>query len=84
MPKKGDVELRLSIVPVQFKDGSTSEARAEGIIAAWHCPCGEKLPLVGRAYFIYGHNCHTLCPHCNRKFRVHRDKQKRTEFVEEI
>ncbi len=79
-----DIKLNLFTVPVDLKDGSKLVARAEGIIAAWSCPCGEKLPLVGRAYFQFGHDCHTICPKCNRKFRVHRDKQKRTSSVEEI
>lgn len=80
----GDIRLRLFTVPVRFQDGSNSTARAEGIIAAWQCPCGEELPPVGRAYFQFGHDCHTVCPNCGRTFRVHRDAQKRTSFVEEI
>ena len=80
----GDTRLRLFPVPVRFQDGSTSTARAKGIVAAWHCPCGEELPLVGRAYFQFGHDCHIVCPACGRAYRVHRDAQKRTSFVEEI
>ena len=80
----GDIRLRLFTVPIRFQNGSRSTARAEGIIAAWQCPCGEELPLVGRAYFQFGHDCHTVCPNCDRTYRVHRDAQKRTSFVEEI
>lgn len=78
-----DIRLVLRTVPVRFLDGTTSTARAEGIIAAWLCPCGEALPLVGRAYFQFGHDCHTVCPNCQRVYRVHRDVNKRTSYVEE-
>ncbi len=79
-----DIELKLFTVPVTFRDGSISNARAEGIGAAWHCPCGEELPLVGRAYFQFGHLCHTVCPNWGRAYRVNRDANKRTSSVEEI
>lgn len=78
-----DIQLRLSVIKVNLKDGSTLNARAEGNIAAWLCPCGESLPLVGRCYFQFGHDCHTICPNCKRKYRVHKDKQKRSASVEE-
>ena len=80
----GDIMLRLRTVPVRFLNGTTSTARAEGIIAAWYRPCGEALPLVGRAYFQFGHDCHTVCPNCQRVYRVRRDTQKRTSLVEEV
>lgn len=80
----GDIMLILRTVPVRFLDGTTSIARAEGIIAAWHCSCGEALPLVGRAYFQFGHDCHTVCPNCHRIYRVRRDAQRRTSLVEEV
>lgn len=80
----GDIRLNLRTVPVRFRDGTTASARAEGIIAAWHCPCGETLPLVGRAYFQFGHDCHTMCPKCQSVYRVRRDAEKRASFVEEV
>jgi hypothetical protein len=79
-----DIRLKDYTVPVKFKDGSSSVGRAEGIVAAWQCQCGEALPLVGRAYFQFGHDCHTVCSACNRSYRVMRDQQKRTSAVEEI
>jgi hypothetical protein len=79
-----DIQLKLFKVPVQFRDGTQAEARAEGIIAAWSCKCDGGLPLVGRAYFQFGHDCHTVCPTCNRRYRVFRDPQKRACRVEEI
>ena len=79
-----DIKLELFEVPVTFRDETTSTARAEGIDAAWLCPCGDKLPLVGRAYFQFGHQCHTICPSCNRAYRVLRDEAKRTSCVKEI
>lgn len=79
-----DIRLVLRTVPVRFLNGKVSTARAEGIIASWLCPCGEALPLVGRAYFQFGHDCHTVCPNCNRVYRVFRDASKRTSYVAEI
>ncbi|MBA7505958.1 hypothetical protein ES706_04638 [subsurface metagenome] len=40
-----DIELNLFTVPVRWRDSSTSVARAEGNNVAWHCRCGDKLPL---------------------------------------
>jgi hypothetical protein len=40
--------LTLLQIPVQFLDGSVGVGRAEGTDAAWHCPCGDELPLIGR------------------------------------
>jgi hypothetical protein len=81
-----DITLKLFEVPVTFLDGSEAEARAEGLVASWHCKCGENLPLVGRAYFQFGHHCHTICPNeqCGRRYRVIRDANKRTCAVEEF
>ncbi len=79
-----DVELRLSEIPVRFLVGHQGSARAEGNNAAWLCACGDPLPLVGRCYFQFGHECHTICPSCNRTFRVARDERKRAIGVDEI
>ena len=80
----GDVALALDVVTVNFLGGGTAEARVEGNNAAWHCPCGHPLPLLGRCYFQYGHDCHTPCPHCDRVYRVIGDKKKRAVSVAEI
>ena len=79
-----DIRLKLFDVPVTFLDGTRAQARAEGLSAAWSCRCGGSLPLVGRAYFQFGHDCHTVCPSCSRRYRVFRDAAKRTERVEEF
>jgi hypothetical protein len=80
----GDVKLDLFVIPVEFADGSFAKARAEGNNAAWHCFCGEKLPLLGRCYFQYGHDCHTICPACSRRYEVRKDAQKRAKRVMEM
>ncbi len=79
-----DIELTLFTVPVTFADGSTATARAEGNNATWHCACGNPLPLLGRCYFQFGHDCHTVCPHCKRMYRVAKDAKKKAKAVEEI
>ena len=79
----GDIKLNLSIVPLTFADGTSAYARAEGNNAAWHCQCGQTMPLIGRCYFQFGHECHTVCPDCGRIYRVHGDQKKRAKAVEE-
>lgn len=79
-----DVLLNLYTVTVYFLDGETAEARAEGNNAAWHCQCEDSLPLLGRCYFQFGHDCHTKCPSCNKAYKVIGDKSKRTSQVIEI
>jgi hypothetical protein len=80
----GDVQLTLTKVPVTFADGSTAVARKEGNNAAWHCPCGQPLPLLGRCYFQFGHDCHTVCPDCGRRYRVNKGTDKTATSVEEF
>jgi len=81
-----DIKLKLFEVPLIFLDGTQAVARAEGLSDAWQCKCGDRLPLTGRAYFQFGHDCHTVCPNeqCNRRYRVFRDENKRTSRVEEF
>ena len=81
-----DIKLKLFSVPVVFRDGTTSQARAEGLSASWICKCQNPLPLIGRAYFQFGYDCHTVCPvdTCQARYRVFRDANKRTNRVEEI
>jgi hypothetical protein len=79
--KKGDVRLDLHQIPVEFSDQrSTGVAIAEGNNAAWPCSCGEQL--IGRCYFQFGHDCHTICS-CGRLFRVLGDDKKRAIRVRE-
>ena len=79
----GDIELKLGQAPVEFKDGTKGIARVEGNNAAWICRCGASLPLVGRCYFQFGHECRTVCPDCARTFRVLGDSKKRAVGVRE-
>jgi hypothetical protein len=76
-----DIQLKLFSVPVIFLSGVTTTARAEGNNAAWHCECGDSIALLGRCYFQFGHSCHTVCPTCNRKYRVIGDAKKRAANV---
>jgi hypothetical protein len=81
---KGDVRLKSHEIPVTFLDGSLGLARAEGNNAAWTCCCGASIPLVGRSYFQFGHECHSICPSCQRKYRVLSDARKRAAEVREL
>jgi len=79
----GDVKLTLTTIPVSYKNGQGGTARAEGNNAAWICACQNPIPLVGRCYFQFGHDCHTICPDCNKHYRVLKDKKKKAiEVVE--
>jgi hypothetical protein len=79
-----DVELKLSTVPVTFANGTKATARVEGNNAAWQCRCKKSsLPLLGRCYFQFGHDCHTVCPDCARSYRVTKDAKKKATGVEE-
>ena len=66
-----DFVLVLTTVPLLFLDGTQGVARAEGNNAAWTCFCGDSPPLVGRCYFQFNDTCHTVCPSCERRYRVH-------------
>jgi hypothetical protein len=39
---------------------------------------------LGRCYFQFGHDCHTVCPDCGRKYRVNKNAQKKAISVEEF
>ena len=32
----------------------------------------------------FGHDCHTVCPHCGSRYRVLRDANKKAQSVEEF
>lgn len=74
-----DHKLKLKSIPVEFADGHTTFARAEGNNAGWECECGT--PLIGRCYFQFGDTCYTECPDCSRVFRVKGDEKKRAVRV---
>ncbi len=78
----GDIRLKLKKIPVIFADGSQATARVEGNSAAWQCPCGQPLPLLGRCYLQHGHDCHTVCPDCGRSYRVNKDAKKAVSVEE--
>jgi hypothetical protein len=78
-----DIELKLGQAPVTFKNGNKGIARVEGNNAAWICICGAILPLLGRCYFQFGHDCHTVCPDCKRSYRVEGDTDKRAVHIRE-
>jgi uncharacterized Zn-finger protein len=81
--KKGDVQLDLGFVPIRFLNGIAAQARSEGNNAAWHCHCDQNALLIGRCYFQFGHNCHTVCPSCGSRYRVHGNAEKKAiEVVE--
>jgi hypothetical protein len=72
----GDVRLTLREIDIKTTDGVwCGTATAEGNNAAWTCECDRTL--VGRAYFQFGHQCHTVCPACGTRYRVVGDERKR-------
>jgi hypothetical protein len=60
---------KLKTVPLNLSnDTAGGLARAEGNNAAWLCPCGELLPLIGRAS---GNPAPvTECPRCGARYQV--------------
>ena len=74
-----DHELRLRAIRVEFTGGASTMGTAEGNNAAWTCECGALL--VGRCYFQFGHNCHTRCESCGRRYRVAADSRKKAVGV---
>lgn len=73
-----DFALKLTTVPVNFLAHPAGTARAEGNNATWLCCCGDLIPLVGRCYYQYNDTCYTVCPSCNRKYRVKGYKTAKT------
>jgi DNA-directed RNA polymerase subunit RPC12/RpoP len=60
------------IVNLIGRDGSRRQAVATGNNAAWLCPCGRVLPLLGRTGSLKGQSASTQvdCPDCHRHFFV--------------
>jgi len=84
-----DVPLRLFSVEVTLADGSSRAGRAEGNNASWMCVCGDPVPLIGRCYYQFNDTCFTVCPSCERRYRVHGARTsptggRQTTHVEEI
>lgn len=60
-------------IPLQLSDGPACEAVAVGNNAAWLCPCGRPLPLLGRTHDRPGEapaNYRVVCPGCNRQYII--------------
>ena len=79
---KGDVQLNLKNIPVEYLRGASTVAIAEGNNAGWDCQCGQAL--IGRCYFQFGHQCHTVCPSCSSVYRVMGDEKKRAVLVRQV
>lgn len=65
-------DLRLREIPLTLADGTIRRARGEGNNAAWLCPCGVELPLLGRC-FPAKHLPRAVCPECGRSYEVRPD-----------
>lgn len=59
-------------VRVHFSDGNQQTASATGNNAAWLCPCGRELPLIGRSGLAEGvtDGYRVDCPDCSRCYFV--------------
>lgn len=57
---------------LMLKSGEVKQAVATGNNAAWLCPCGRGLPLVGRSGSVKGvsENTEVECPSCGRAYFV--------------
>jgi DNA-directed RNA polymerase subunit RPC12/RpoP len=79
MPQKQET------VNLIFRDGTRSLAVATGNNAAWLCPCGRILPLLGRTGTLKGPSApmQVDCPDCDRRYFV-RPKNKDQGPVLEI
>src|SRR2546426_250342 len=74
-------DLKLRIIPVNFLDGSTSQARAEGNNAAWICQCSAPIPLLGRC-FPPAHPPETVCSDCGRRYAIQMSEKRPTSVAE--
>jgi len=59
-------------IPLILADGQERAAVRTGNNAAWMCPCGRALPLVGFSDVLESTSGTTAvdCPSCGRRFRV--------------
>ena len=60
------------LVPLILKTVENRQAVATGNNAAWPCPCGRALPLIGRSGQVKGvsENTRIECPNCGRAYFV--------------
>lgn len=72
------------LVPLKLKTGETIQAVARGNNAAWMCPCGRVLPMLGRSGSVKGpsENTSVKCPSCERCFFVVPDGYDQAAAVE--
>jgi len=72
-----------NIVPLVFSNGVQLVAVTTGNNAAWHCPCGYQLPLVGKSGNVAGPTPATevQCPFCNRRYFVVPDGHNRARVL---
>lgn len=75
-------------IALWLSDGATRPAAASSNMAAWMCPCGRELPLLGRSGPTSGPTSasEVACPQCQRRYFVHCDGLSggRVRMVEEI
>ncbi|HEX8279901.1 MAG TPA: hypothetical protein VF551_00875 [Chthoniobacterales bacterium] len=57
-------------IRVTFLDRTKAPARADQSVAAWICKCGDQVPLIGRCAERSVETVVTICPVCQRKYRV--------------
>ena len=60
-------------IPLQLRDGPARGAVAVGNNAAWLCPCGHLMPLLGRTHDSPGEapaNYCVICHGCGRAYVV--------------
>jgi len=65
------IEAVSDTIPVRLVDGEHGTARIVGNNAAWLCPCGDRLPLLG-TLFPPPRRPITVCPGCGRRFELYR------------
>ena len=73
---------RQNTVKLVFHDGSTRLAAATGNNAAWACPCGRTMPLVGRS--DPSDAAVVECPECGRKYQVSSEAGPLTRVLQVI
>ena len=69
-------------VTLQLKDGASATAAVTGNNAAWSCPCGRSLPLIGRS--DPSEAGLVECPECQRSYRIMPEAGPHTRAVQVI
>ena len=72
MSKRKETPQEQILTTLTFLDGTTADAIRTGNNAAWLCPCGRKLPLVGYSDAEKSNfrSSHVACPKCGRTYKV--------------